>query len=157
MATKVVKSWKFPEGYESMVVVKGARVRTLRPEHLVLQDQMGAHRSWMFMLRRCGLWSNGKSRCNGSYVEKGTKIFERWTPQHHGGFGNDAKADAFAEFWDYMRKRGSGMAIDRINPDGDYVPGNVRWITKAANEERAWAVNRFKVRPKRGNKTKLIG
>ena len=48
----------------------------------------------------------------------------------------------FAAFFDHVGPRpGPGYSIDRIDPDGDYAPGNVRWAT--ALEQRH---NRSRIR-----------
>lgn len=72
-----------------------------------------------------------RKRCsnpNGShakwYFEKGIKVCERW--------------DSFENFiTDMGRRPGPDYDIDRIDPDGDYEPGNCRWLTHSENSRRA--------------------
>jgi hypothetical protein len=81
---------------------------------------------------------------------KGTKIYHVWdsikyrclNPNYrqwkdYGGRGVticDEWAKSFEAFYDYVSKlpnyRGKGYSIDRINNDGNYEPGNVRWATR---------------------------
>lgn len=89
-----------------------------------LREQHGAtgsaiHRVWCSMLQRC-YDSNCKSYKN--YGGRGIKICEPWRLSL-------AKFSA-----DIIREIGECPSpkheLDRINNDGDYEPGNMRWATK---------------------------
>jgi len=70
---------------------------------------------WQAMRRRC-LSKNHKDYARWGAV--GVKICERW---------ND-----FALFLeDVGPKPSPEMSLDRVDPDGNYEPGNVRWATPA--------------------------
>lgn len=71
------------------------------------------HTVWMGMKQRCE--SPGASKF-AIYGGRGIKVCDRW--------------QSFSNFLADMGERPPGMSIDRIDPDGDYEPGNCRWATQ---------------------------
>ncbi len=61
---------------------------------------------------------------------------------NYGGRGIQFLFQSFAEFFAEVGERPDGMSLDRIDNDGNYEPGNVRWATakeQAANRRaRRW-------------------
>lgn len=86
---------------------------------------------------------------NSTHGRKGTNIYTTWINmkdrcfnqnhrayRHYGGRGITVCKewkDSFQEFFDYVSKLPhfgeKGYSLDRINNDGVYEPGNVRWAT----------------------------
>lgn len=75
----------------------------------------GLYQSWRGMKGRC---LDPKNIGFKWYGARGIKIYEPWLS--FGAF----KSDLF-DSWS------PGMTLDRKNPNGDYVPDNVRWIPKS--------------------------
>ena len=72
-------------------------------------------------------WDNMRSRCRNpnatgyeNWGGRGIKIFEEWVDDF----------DKFFEYVSLLPNFGNdGYTLDRINNDGNYEPGNLRWAT----------------------------
>ena len=70
--------------------------------------------AWVMMKQRC---YNPKVRGWKYYGGRGIKVCPEWR-------------DDFRAFLAHIGPRpGPGWSVDRIDPDGNYEPGNVRWAT----------------------------
>lgn len=81
------------------------------------------YRTWQSMVQRC---CNQKHHAWRNYGGRGITICSRWR-------------ESFEAFVGDMGHRPPGMSIDRIDPDGNYEPGNCRWadpVTQRRNRSR---------------------
>jgi hypothetical protein len=74
------------------------------------------YKIWVGIKSRC---YNPKVRIYKYYGGRGIKMCERWLD--------------FQNFYIDMGDRPSGLQLDRINNDGNYEPGNCRWVTAKEN------------------------
>lgn len=84
------------------------------------------HRAWKSMKDRC---LNPNDKRYADYGGRGIGVCERWR----------ASFEAF--YKDVGPKPDPTLTLDRINNDGNYEPGNVRWAT--------WREQRLNQRPRR--------
>jgi hypothetical protein len=72
------------------------------------------HRAWVHMKQRC---TNPNKREYPHYGGRGIKVCAEWM-------------HSFSAFYRHVGPRPSARhSLDRINVNGDYEPGNVRWAT----------------------------
>lgn len=78
-------------------------------------------KSWMCMIERC---YDVRNASYPQYGARGITVCDRWR-------------DSFVNFLEDMGERPSReYQIDRRDPDGDYEPGNCRWLTRTENNAR---------------------
>lgn len=112
--------YKYGQDIDAPIVYRGANSRAIgRPNC----TEMPEYQSYKNMLKRC--------------YYPGHKNYKNW-----GGRGIavcDEWRKSFWAFYDYIGERPSPKhSVDRIDNDGNYEPGNVRWATpkEQANNKR---------------------
>src|SRR5229473_2480438 len=80
------------------------------------------HRSWNAMNTRC---SNPRTKDWKDYGGKGIKVCDRWRRDNPNGFEN---------FLTDVGKRPLETTLGRFGDEGNYEPGNVKWMTRAEQE-----------------------
>lgn len=81
--------------------------------------------AWAKIVQRC---TNPNCKSYKNYGARGIRICDRWL---HGENGDTAFVCFIA---DVGERPSAKHSIDRINNDGHYEPGNVRWATKVEQE-----------------------
>lgn len=88
-----------------------------------LADVHPLYSAWSDMRRRC---SNPDHPAYKYYGGRGIQVCERW--------------NCFAAYLEDVGERPSGYSLDRVDNDGNYEPGNVRWADRStqAKNRRAF-------------------
>lgn len=80
---------------------------------------------------------NAKNRCDNP----NTVGYE-----YYGGRGIQFLFTSFMQFYEEIGSRPDGHTLDRIDPDKDYEPGNVRWATRSQQSQNKRKVNPMSAR-----------
>lgn len=109
------------------------------------QGRMSAHPlydTWRGMLERC---SNIKSKAYSRYGGKGIKIFYGWTDKTRHPL-HKRWSKGFCCFLEYIENnlgsKPESFSLDRIDPKGDYQPGNLRWANASLQKKNQKVTNR---------------
>lgn len=83
--------------------------------------------AWINVIQRC---ENPKCRTYPDYGGRGIRICAEWR-------------ESFRAFYDAVGPRPEGHSLDRIDNDGHYEPGNVRWSERSAQSRNRRACHRI--------------
>jgi hypothetical protein len=89
-----------------MIKLKNSKSHTKR------KDNLSTYKSWAAMKSRCLNKNNVEKYAD--YGGRGITIYQAWI-------------DSFDKFLEDVGPRPEGKTLDRIDNDGNYEPGNVRW------------------------------
>jgi hypothetical protein len=108
---------------------------------------MALQKGWKTEMPEYRAYIDAKSRCNnpnsGRYYT-------------HGGRGIKFLFSSFDEFFAEIGKRPEGMTLDRIDNNGNYEKGNVRWATPSQQmSNRNRYTRKFRVRNEVAKKYKI--
>jgi len=80
-----------------------------------------------------GIWNNMLNRCNNPKNKR---------YKNYGGRGIEVKFACFEDFFSYVTKElkadSRGLTVDRIDNNGHYEPGNIRFVTRAENNRNTF-------------------
>jgi hypothetical protein len=94
----------------------GKRVVPLNFKHGM--SETPEYQAWNSMIHRCTKKNDPGWK---HYGDRGIRVCDAWLDRDHG----------FALFFDHVGQRPSDEhSLDRIDVDGHYEPGNVRWATR---------------------------
>lgn len=97
---------------------KGITIGVSTWDRKISPEQKQLYRVWSGMRQRCSNRNNYQHY--RAYVSRGIQVCERW--------------QTFANFAADMGPHpGPGFQLDRIDNDGNYEPGNCRWVTQLEN------------------------
>lgn len=101
---------------------KCTRTAIARKQHSYPPELIRLEKVWREMRNRC---SNFNNQAYKNYGGRGIRVCEEWL-------------DINTFISDVLPTYESGLTLDRINNDGNYEPGNVRWATykQQANNRR---------------------
>lgn len=86
-----------------------------------MEDKTRLKRIWRGMLRRC--YSEAPSNRSARwYRDKGIRVCDEWK-----------RSFRSFEAWALENGYDDDLTIDRIDANGDYMPKNCRWVTRAQN------------------------
>lgn len=80
------------------------------------------YRRWRAMRERC---NNPNNKSYKNYGGRGIRVCDEWNHNFQAYFDYVSKLEHFNE---------DGYTLDRVDNDGNYEPGNVRWATKSEQE-----------------------
>lgn len=84
------------------------------------------YRAWQLMLRR----TDPDSRQAADYYSRGIRVCSEW------------RTDFVSFLRDVGKKPTPDHSLDRIDNDGNYEPGNVRWATRAEQRRNSCDLSR---------------
>jgi hypothetical protein len=97
------------------------------------------YRLWKAMIQRCHNPRNSEYR---NYGARGIRVCQRW------------RHDFTAFLADVGFKPARQLTLDRVDNDGDYQPGNVRWATRSEQMQNTRLTHDERIRRGRRNALK---
>jgi hypothetical protein len=125
----VVRSYDLYGGQQSCGCFRLERLRAVKRTHGQSGKQASReYNAWSEMKRRC---LDPKRECYKYYGGRGITIFPGWI-------------NNFSAFFEHIGPCPPGLELDRIDNNGNYEPGNVRWVTHKVNCDNRPALKNVK-------------
>ena len=103
------------------------KVRTIRKDRPVTRCRSCAYKGRPNARKGKGIKNTPEMQ--GSYKSY-HKAKRRCRENHKGAYAKiEFRFSSFQEWWEELGERPEGCSVDRIDNDGHYEPGNVRWAT----------------------------
>lgn len=102
------------------------KYKTVNKKHGRITNKKGdrAYQAWLYIKARC--FNPNNEHTYRFYGAKGITMWEPWT--------NDP--EAFCQYVEKLENYDKPkMTIDRIDPHGNYEPGNIRWLSLADQQK----------------------
>ena len=100
------------------------------------------YHTWNSMVRRC---KDPKNINYPNYGSRGISVYEEWAER--GLHGTTKTPQGFLRFLEYVDNnlgdKPKGYSLDRIDNDGDYVPGNIRWADSSTQGRNRRCSNEY--------------
>lgn len=93
---------------------------TTRPHSWHGESKTKLYNIWRHMMSKCAAW-NSNDKALHNYAGRGITFHPPW--RNYVEFAKDVRS----EIGDHP---GGSYSLDRVNNDGNYEPGNIRWATK---------------------------
>lgn len=95
------------------------------------------YRTWDHIIQRC---TNEKYTGYANYGGRGITVCDEWRNSFDAFYNHVSKLPHYGE---------EGRSIDRIDNDGNYEPGNVRWATRSEQNSNKRNSKKYKMKDAR--------
>lgn len=128
---KIVRGFHLCDGHTlSCGCLQKERTAETHTTHGMNQSRL--HKIWIGMKNRC---FNPKNYGFKNYGGRGIKVCDEWKDDFQAFYDHVSQLPHFGE---------EGYSLDRINNNGNYEPGNVRWATRTEQNKNKRHPKKYK-------------
>lgn len=110
-----------------------------------IKDGRGKHCSkacyWKSLKKLASEWPREYRSFQGAQARCNPVSLHETNKQNYVDRGIKFRFESFKQFLDELGPRPEGLSLDRIDNDGHYEPGNVRWATAADQQKNRRGLN----------------